>query len=139
ACGLAGLPLRIAGDGPDRDRLARQAGEGVSFLGRVSDEVLRDEYRQARVVILPGEEDFGIVPLEAQACGRPVVALARGGALETVRRGETGLLVDGLSTEAFSDAVAQAVQQKFHVGTIREQAELFGRQRFGDQMEDLVN
>ena len=72
ACALADLPLRIAGDGPDRDRLARQAGDHVTFLGRVSDETLRDEYRAARLVILPGEEDFGIAPLEAQACGRPV-------------------------------------------------------------------
>jgi glycosyltransferase involved in cell wall biosynthesis len=87
---------------------------------------------------LPGEEDFGIVPLEAQACGRPVVALGRGGAVETVRQNETGLLVDDLSIEAFSDAIANAVRRTFDAGAIRQHAEQFGRERFGDQMEDLV-
>jgi glycosyltransferase involved in cell wall biosynthesis len=87
---------------------------------------------------LPGEEDFGIVPLEAQACGRPVVALGRGGAVETVRQNETGLLVDDLSIEAFGDAIANAVHRTFDAGAIRQHAEQFGRERFGDQMEDLV-
>jgi glycosyltransferase involved in cell wall biosynthesis len=87
---------------------------------------------------LPGEEDFGIVPLEAQACGRPVVALGRGGAVETVRQDQTGLLVDDLSSEAFADAISSAVGRKFDAGAIREHAEQFGRERFGDQMEDLV-
>ena len=88
--------------------------------------------------MLPGEEDFGIVPLEAQACGRPVVALARGGALETVVPGVTGLLVDELSAGAFADAVASAIDKPFDAGAIRLHAERFGRARFGDEMEDLV-
>ena len=62
-------------------------------------------YRRAALSLLPGEEDFGIVPLEAQACGRPVVALARGGALETVIAGETGMLVDDATPSAFADAI----------------------------------
>ncbi|MDE3154916.1 MAG: glycosyltransferase, partial [Acidobacteriota bacterium] len=75
ACRLAGLPLRIVGQGPERARLERLAGPGVEFLGVQTDEAIRTLYRRAAVVMLPGEEDFGIVPLEAQACGRPVVAL----------------------------------------------------------------
>jgi glycosyltransferase involved in cell wall biosynthesis len=138
ACARANVPLKIAGDGPERATLERHASGRAEFLGRLSDDEIRMLYRRAAVVLLPGEEDFGIVPLEAQACGRPVVALARGGALESVRQGETGLLVEDLSAEAFGDAVAKAVGQKFDVMGIREHAERFGRQRFGDEIEDLV-
>jgi len=96
ACARANVPLKIAGDGPERSALERYARGRAEFLGRLSDDEIRTLYRRAAVVLLPGEEDFGIVPLEAQACGRPVVALGRGGALETVRHGETGLLVHEL-------------------------------------------
>jgi glycosyltransferase involved in cell wall biosynthesis len=138
ACRLAGVPLMIAGDGPDRDSLQRVAGDHVCFLGRVSDQDLRELYRRAAVALLPGEEDFGIGPLEAQACGRPVVALARGGALETVRDGETGILVDDPSPRAFADAIARSIDRTWGSAVIREHAERFGRRRFGDQMESLI-
>lgn len=88
------LPLTIAGFGPERARLAARAGETVRFLDTPNDDMLRACYRTAEAVLMPGEEDFGIVPLEAQACGAPVVALGRGGARETVRDGETGVLYD---------------------------------------------
>ena len=88
------LPLTIAGFGPERARLAARAGETVRFLDTPEDDMLRACYRTAEAVLMPGEEDFGIVPLEAQACGTPVVALGRGGAKETVRDGETGVLYD---------------------------------------------
>jgi glycosyltransferase involved in cell wall biosynthesis len=91
------------------------------------------------VTLLPGEEDFGIVPLEAQACGRPVVALGRGGAEETVIDGETGTLVDDLSAEAFADAIARTLDRPFDRAGIRAHAERFGRQRFGDEMQTLIN
>ena len=84
------MPLKIVGVGPERAALERMANGRAEFLGRLSDEEIRTLYRRASVVLLPGEEDFGIVPLEAQACGRPVVALGRGGALETVVPDETG-------------------------------------------------
>jgi glycosyltransferase involved in cell wall biosynthesis len=138
ACAKAHVPLKIAGDGPERATLERYAGDRAEFLGRVSDQDIRTLYRRASAVLLPGEEDFGIVPLEAQACGRPVVALGRGGALETVIEGETGLLVDDPSADAFADAVSNAVGRSFDAGAIREHAEHFGRERFGDQMEALV-
>src|SRR6185295_3306683 len=141
ACRLARVPLKIAGSGPERDALARAAaasGADVEFLGRVSDDDIRTLYRRAAVTLLPGEEDFGIAPLEAQACGRPVVALARGGALETVIAGETGLLVDEATPQAFADAIAQAVERRFDATVIRRHAEQFGRTRFGDQMAALI-
>jgi glycosyltransferase involved in cell wall biosynthesis len=139
ACRHARVPLKIAGDGPDRAALERVAVNGdVEFLGRRSDEDVRALYRRAAVTLLPGEEDFGIVPLEAQACGRPVVALARGGALETVKPGETGVLVDEPTAEAFADAIASAVDRSFDTTAIRRHAERFGRSRFGDEMAALV-
>ena len=137
-CRLARVPLKIVGGGPERAALERSAGADVEFLGRRSDEEVRDLYRRAAVTLLPGEEDFGIVPLEAQACGRPVVALGRGGALETVKPGETGALVDDPSPEAFADAIAAAVDRRFDSAAIRRHAEQFSRARFGDQMAALV-
>ncbi len=113
--------------------------ELAEFLGRLSDEDIRVLYRRASVTLLPGEEDFGIVPLEAMACGRPVVALGRGGALETVVPDVTGKLVDDLSVEAFADAVDAACHQTFDSAAIREHAQRFGRERFGDEIETWVN
>jgi glycosyltransferase involved in cell wall biosynthesis len=139
ACRLADLPLVIAGDGPDRPHLERLAGPAVTFLGRVPDDRIRDLYRRSAVTLLPGEEDFGIVPLEAQACGRPVVALARGGARETIIDGQTGTLVEEGSAEAFAEAIAQTLSRTFDAGAIRAHAEGFGRARFGDQMEALID
>jgi glycosyltransferase involved in cell wall biosynthesis len=134
ACRAAGLPLKIAGDGPERAALERAAGSDVQFLGRVSDEDIRTLYRRAAVTLLPGEEDFGIVPLEAQACGRPVVALGRGGALETVVAGETGILVSDSTPEAFGEGIAQALGRSFDAGVIRRHAEGFSRARFAGEM-----
>jgi glycosyltransferase involved in cell wall biosynthesis len=105
AAALLGAPLKIIGTGPDAERLHALAGPDVEFLGHVDDLTLRTLYRGARAVLLPGEEDFGIAPVEAQACGRPVVALNRGGARETIEHGVSGLLVDEESPAAFADAM----------------------------------
>src|SRR4051794_12335028 len=138
ACDLIHIPLKIVGGGPERAALERFAGNRAEFLGRLSNEDVRDHYRRAGVVLLPGEEDFGIVPVEAQACGRPVVALNRGGALETVLPGATGVLVDEMSVDAFADGISRALATRFDAGAIRAHAERFGRERFGDQIESLV-
>ncbi len=84
ACTRLGRPLTVIGEGPERARLASQAGPLVTFLGWQSDEVIRDHYRTARALLFPGEEDFGIVPIEAMATGCPVIALGRGGVAENV-------------------------------------------------------
>jgi glycosyltransferase involved in cell wall biosynthesis len=133
ACRIAGVPLTIVGDGPERARLERHAGHdgpGVRFLGHRSNSEIRDLYRRSAVTLLPGEEDFGIVPLEAQACGRPVVALARGGALETVMPGTTGTLVDDGSAAAFAEAIVRTIERPFDAGV--------GRARFGDELASLI-
>jgi len=139
ACALAGVPLRIAGDGPDRVRLQQQAGDTVTFLGRVSDETLRDEYRAASAVILPGEEDFGIAPLEAQACGTPVVALARGGALETVKNGQTGLLFPEPTAASLAETLRAASRWRFDPDRIRAHAEAFSRQEHAAQLQAVID
>ena len=138
ACQRARVPLVVVGDGPEREALERMATANTRFLGRQPDEEVRQLYRRCALAILPGEEDFGIVPLEAQACGRPVVALARGGALETVIPGETGVLVDELSAEAFASAIADVAARPFDRSAIRAHAQRFGRERFGDEIETLV-
>lgn len=139
ACRRAGAALRIVGDGPDRERLTRQAGATVTFLGRVPDEQIRDEYRRARAVILAGEEDFGIVPVEAQACGCPVVALGRGGALETIIEGETGVLFGEPTVDRLVDALDRVAAMRSDPVRIREHAMQFSQGRFSRQITDLVN
>ena len=139
ACRLAGIPLTIVGEGPNRKALELRASTNVRFLGRLSDDDVRALYRRASMVLLPGEEDFGIVPLEAQACGRPVVALARGGALETVIPGETGALVEASTPEAFADAIRGLLASPIEPAAARRQALRFGRSRFGDEMEQLLS
>ncbi len=145
ACRIAGVNLAIVGDGPDRGRLERAAaergdsGSHVRFLGRLSDTDVRTAYQRAAAVLMPGEEDFGIVPLEAQACGRPVVALARGGARETILDGETGVLVEEPGSEAFARGIRSALAHSFDPAAIRRHAEGFGRERFGDAIEAIVS
>jgi glycosyltransferase involved in cell wall biosynthesis len=129
ACNRTGARLRIAGDGPERAALERRAGPNVEFLGWMEGEALRSEYRRAAAVILPGEEDFGIVPVEAQACGRPIVALAKGGALETVIDGETGVLVPEPSADAFVDGLERLGRLRLDPARIRANAERFSRER----------
>src|SRR5262249_47367896 len=85
------LPLVIVGSGPKAKQLQAQAGPNVRFLGWQSDEAVRRHYREARLLIFPGIEDFGMVPVEAMACGLPVVAFGEGGVLETVTEQEHGV------------------------------------------------
>ena len=139
ACRRAGATLRIVGDGPDRARLEQEAGAGcVEFVGRATNVEIRDEYRRALAVLLPGEEDFGIVPVEAQACGRPVVAFGRGGALETVIPGETGILFDDLTPASLTAALDRAAATRFDVDRLRAHAQRFSRDRHIDRMRAVI-
>jgi glycosyltransferase involved in cell wall biosynthesis len=138
ACRRAGARLRIVGTGPDRTHLERLANGHVEFLGYASNEQIRDEYRRARAVLLPGEEDFGIVPVEAQACGRPVVALARGGALETVRGGETGILFEALTPDAMARALEQVASLPVDGDRLRANALRFSREHHDQRMREVI-
>jgi glycosyltransferase involved in cell wall biosynthesis len=139
AAARVGMPLKIAGTGPDGPRLEAMAGSHVEFLGAVPDEGVRELFRRATAVLLPGEEDFGIAPVEAQACGRPVVALGRGGALETVIDGVTGILVSEPSPEAFADGIDRVQHLTLDPMTIREHALRFGRDRFVQEIRRTVD
>jgi glycosyltransferase involved in cell wall biosynthesis len=123
-------PLIVVGVGGEMARLRHAAGSNVRFLGWQPDERLLDLYRQCRLLVFPGEEDFGIVPLEAQACGRPVVAFAAGGVTETVRDGETGVFFSEQTEEALLDAVARAAAIAWDGRVIRANAERFGVDQF---------
>jgi glycosyltransferase involved in cell wall biosynthesis len=143
ACARVGAALRIVGDGPARPELERHAaahqGARIDFVGWQEADQLRDEYRRAAAVLMPGEEDFGIVPVEAQACGRPVVALARGGALETVAEGETGVLVPEATAEAFAAALDRVARTSFDPARLRTQALRFSRERHLADMRAVID
>ncbi len=126
----ARVPLTIVGEGPERARLESIAGDGVELVGWRSDEEIRQLYRTSYATVLPGEEDFGIVPVEAQACGRPVVALGVGGALDTVVPGVTGLVFDEPTVPSLSGALSSAMSRTWDTAAIRAHAERFSRGRF---------
>jgi glycosyltransferase involved in cell wall biosynthesis len=137
-----GVPLTVVGIGPDLDRLRARAGTNVTFLGTVHGEALRTLYRQAQALVLPAEEDFGIAPVEAMGCGRPVLAFAAGGALETVRPGITGTLVPEQHADAFAEAMRTFRADAFDPAAIRRHAEAFSTERFeagfAAAVEDLL-
>ena len=137
ACRQVGIPLRIVGQGPEARALSRLGGEGVEFAGALPDEAVRELYRRAAVVLLPGEEDFGLVPVEAQACGTPVVALGRGGATETVVDGTTGALT-GEGVDAYAAGIRRVLDQPPAPAVCRTNAERFSTERFVRELTDAV-
>jgi glycosyltransferase involved in cell wall biosynthesis len=141
ACSRLGRRLVVIGSGQDLAKLKAGAGRGVEFLGWQPDEVIRDHLRRARALLFPGEEDFGIVPLEAQACGCPVIALGRGGATETIRPfGEvsdpTGLFFADQTADAVIDAIERFERDadRFDPRAARRQAALFRKDRFEGEL-----
>jgi glycosyltransferase involved in cell wall biosynthesis len=131
ACRRGGVPLRVVGRGPELPRLqALAAGADIEFLGWRSDEEIRQLYQTAEVVLLPGTEDFGMVPVEAQACGTPVVALDAGGARETVIPGLTGSLVPTSDPADWAEAIEAVRRQRIDREAIRRHAERFSVQAF---------
>lgn len=138
ACRLANVPLCVVGRGPEAEPLQRRAGPGVEFIEHCSQGELRELYRGTRAFLLTGEEDFGIAPVEAQACGRPVIALARGGARETVTHGSTGLLVSESTPEAFAAAIRSLDDPEYDAGRLRSAASRFARPRYQERMRAAI-
>jgi glycosyltransferase involved in cell wall biosynthesis len=140
AARLTQTPLRIVGRGPEEVRLrALASGAPVEFLGWRSDEEVRQLYRASGAVLLPGTEDFGIVPVEAQACGTPVVAFAAGGACETVVDGVTGALVADRSPRAFADALDRVLHQPRDPEAMRTHAARFSKAVFKARFASAVS
>ncbi|MDP2319439.1 MAG: glycosyltransferase [Acidobacteriota bacterium] len=135
----AGVRLTVVGSGPERSNLQRLTGDGIELAGWRTDDEIRDLYRTCTAAILPGEEDFGIVPVEAQACGRPVVALGRGGALDTVIDGETGVLFGEPTVASLAAGLQRAAATRWQPERIRAHAETFSRQRFVAAIEQVVD
>jgi glycosyltransferase involved in cell wall biosynthesis len=138
ACQRVGATLKIIGRGPEEGRLRSRAGRSVEFLGWKSDEEVRNLYQQSTAVLLPGTEDFGMVPVEAQACGTPVVALGTGGACETVQDGVTGILVAESSAAAFADGLDRVRSLERDTAVLRAHAERFSGEHFKTNFRNAV-
>ena len=150
ACNRLGRPLRIIGEGEEFERLRSLAGPTVRFLGHLPDPELREHYARCRALLFPGEEDFGIVPVEAQSFGRPVIAFGRGGALETVVGGfptdpvapeaSTGVLFAKQSAESLAAAIRffESNESRFSPTLIRHHAERFEVSRFKAEMRAFI-
>jgi glycosyltransferase involved in cell wall biosynthesis len=136
-----GEPLIIIGDGPELSRLRPTAKANVQFLGWQPDDVVRDHIARCRAVVFPGEEDFGIVPVEAMSCGKPVVAFARGGALETVREspeGRTGILFQEPVVDSLAEAVKSLGMTTFDPHILRSFALRFDREIYKRSMKEYI-
>jgi glycosyltransferase involved in cell wall biosynthesis len=150
ACNQLGLPLRIIGDGEEYRHLRRLAGPSVTFLGYVPDEVVRENYARCRALLFPGEEDFGIVPVEVQSFGRPVIAYDCGGARETVlglhvgdsARPEesTGVFFAEQSVDSLVEALRyfESVEARFSPEFIQTQVQRFNVDRFKREMQTFI-
>jgi glycosyltransferase involved in cell wall biosynthesis len=135
---MLGLPLVVAGDGRDRGALAALAGPTITFLGRVPDEDLPDLLARCRAYVLPGEEDFGIAPVQAQAAGRPVIAFGGGGALDTVVEGQTGAFFRQPTPESLAAAVRAFDVDRVDPGACVRNAARFDGSVFRRQLARLV-
>ena len=135
ACSILGRKLTVIGEGSERARLERIAGPGVKFLGWQPDEVIRDYYRSCKALLFPGEEDFGIVPVEAMACGAPVIGLGRGGLLETVDK-YSGKTYTAPTAEGLMEAIEEweARGCPHDPAHARSRAELFALPVFRDRL-----
>ncbi len=149
------LPLKIIGTGQEEKRLGKIAGKNVELMGWQSDEVVREHYVNCKALIFPGVEDFGIVPLEAQACGKPVIAYGKGGVLETViplngnklnteggnRKSATGMFFYEHTPESLAQAVIhfESVKGLFNKIKIREHAETFDMAIFKERIRNYID
>jgi len=139
ACAIAGVPLHVIGDGPDERRLRALAlGTATTFHGAVDDAARNALLGAARAAILPGAEDFGLVPLEAAAAGRPTIAFAAGGALETIVEGETGTFFHAPHPDALAATIRAFDPARYEPHRLRAHAETFRPERFVARLRAIV-
>ncbi len=139
ACNELGLPLKIVGDGSLKKELEKIAGTTIEFLGNIGDEELAKYYKNCKALIFPGFEDLGLVMIEAQMFGKPVIAFKNGGALEIVIDNKTGLFFDKQTPESLSDALKIFKNQKFDPVACRNNAEQFEFEKFRMNFLSVVN
>jgi len=125
-----GLPLKVIGRGPDKESLQRKAKSNIEFLGYLSNKEMKKYYQEAKAFVFAAEEDFGIVPVEAMACGRPVIAYGVGGVSETVIDGVTGMFFMEQTPQCLIEAVKNFDSNKYDAKKIRNQAEKFSNEVF---------
>jgi glycosyltransferase involved in cell wall biosynthesis len=133
------LPLVVIGDGGERKKLRQMAGPTITFLRRQPDNVVQEYLATCQALIFPGEEDFGITPVEAQASGRPVIAYRGGGALETVVEQKTGLFFSQKTCIALTQTVKQYAEMRFDPMNIQQHARQFDVAVFQRKMETLID
>ncbi|MBN2300914.1 MAG: glycosyltransferase [Lentisphaerae bacterium] len=133
-----GYPLTIVGVGSESQHLRASAGPNIKFLGWESNERILHLYRTCRMLVFPGEEDFGIVPLEAQSCGKPVVAYAKGGTMETIIDDVTGVFFPEQTVDSILDAIDHCAARRWDSAAIRSNAERFSIQRFVNGMAESI-
>jgi glycosyltransferase involved in cell wall biosynthesis len=138
ACTLTGKKLIVIGDGPDRSRLESLAGPSVTFMGRLPDDEVEWYMKRCQALLFPGFEDFGITPLEANACGKPVIAFRKGGALDTVISGLNGLFFEEQTVEALAAVLNHFHPAQFNTRLIRQHAESFEESRFMNELKAVV-
>ena len=133
-----GSPLIIVGVGREERKLKKLAGKNITFAGYISDEKLGEYYRNAKAVICPQEEDFGIVMIEAQAHGIPVIAYNKGGSLDSVIPGKTGVFFDKQEVKSLREAIRRCERMKFNVEFMKNNAKRFSRERFKNEFLQLI-
>jgi glycosyltransferase involved in cell wall biosynthesis len=138
AAQLAGMKIKVVGDGPERERLTTQYAGTVEFPGRVTDSELNELYSRCTALVVPNVEEFGIAAVEAQAAGRPVVAIDRGGTSETVVNGVTGVLVEHGDTAEFAEAIRETDFNRFDGEAIAAHAQQFSAERFRERILGLL-
>lgn len=139
ACTRLGQRLLVVGDGPDRQRLEQLAGETVTFLGRKSDEEVVRYMQHCKALIFPGIEDFGITPLEVNACGRPILAYHEGGALDTVVAEKTGLFFEEQTVDSLSKIIKRFDHYEWNPEQIRQHAEKFSEHLFIERLQSSID
>lgn len=139
ACKKLNKRLVVIGDGPDRKRLESLAGKRAEFMGRQPDEVVTKYASRCRALIFPGEEDFGMVPLEINASGRPVIAFRAGGAMETVIDGATGMFFKEQTVESVCEAIEEFETRRWNRQLMRRHAEKFDTRVFNNRVSDFLH
>jgi glycosyltransferase involved in cell wall biosynthesis len=134
-----GRRIEVVGTGPQQGQLRRLAGDHVTFRGWLSRDDLREAYRHAAALVVPNIEDFGMVTVEALACGTPVVGLASSGISDVVRSGQEGELADENSVEALTDATDRLLQQRWDERGLRQRTDVFSRSAFQMRFRFLLD
>ena len=138
ACNNLKAPLTVIGSGPDTERLKSLAGPTITFIGRVSDEELVQRAQSAKAFLFPNEEDFGISAVEALAAGTPVIAYKKGGALDIVQEGETGVFFEEQSVESLVDAMKRFESMSFLPATLHRKAKRFDKGLFTTKLRNII-